>query len=135
MTVRPLVLVADDDPDILELVSLTLERDGYEVAQARNGEDALRIASERTLHLAVLDLMMPGMDGYEVTRRLRKADPARDVPILVLSAFAEDKQAAPALAAGADAYIRKPFSPRELLARAGSLVLAHRPRSRQAAQR
>jgi two-component system, OmpR family, phosphate regulon response regulator PhoB len=127
MTVRPLALVADDDPDILELVSLTLERDGYEVARARNGEEALRIASERTLHLAVLDLMMPGADGYEVTRRLREGDPGRELPILVLSAFAEDKQAARALAAGADAYIRKPFSPRELLARAGSLVLA-RPR-------
>ena len=55
MTIRPLVLIADDDPDILELVSLTLERDGYEVAQARNGEEALRIASERHIHLAVLD--------------------------------------------------------------------------------
>ncbi len=128
------ILVADDDPDILALVSLTLERDGYEVAQARNGEEALRIASERTLHLAVLDLMMPGLDGYEVTRRLREADPGGDLPILVLSAFAEDKQAALALAAGADAYIRKPFSPRELLGRAGSLILARRPRSRLAAQ-
>jgi DNA-binding response OmpR family regulator len=134
VTVRPLVLVADDDPDILALVSLTLERDGYEVAQARNGEEALRIASQQTLHLAVLDLMMPGIDGYEVTRRLREADPDGDLPILVLSAFAEDKQAALALAAGADAYIRKPFSPRELLGRAGSLVLARRPRSRFAAQ-
>jgi DNA-binding response OmpR family regulator len=134
MTVRPLVLVADDDPDILELVSLTLERDGYEVAQARNGEEALRIASERTLHLAVLDLMMPGVDGHEVTRRLREQDRDRGLPILVLSAFAEDKQAARALAAGADGYIRKPFSPRELLAKAGSLVLARRPRSRLAAQ-
>jgi DNA-binding response OmpR family regulator len=134
MTVRPLVLVADDDPDILELVSLTLERDGYEVAQARNGEEALLIASERTLHLAVLDLMMPGVDGYEVTRRLREENPDRELPILVLSAFAEDTQATRALAAGADAYIRKPFSTRELLARAGSLVLARRPRSRLAAQ-
>jgi two-component system phosphate regulon response regulator PhoB len=69
-----------------------------------------------------------------VTRRLREEDPDRVLPILVLSAFAEDKQAARALATGADAYIRKPFSPRELLARAGSLVLAHRPRSRLAAQ-
>jgi DNA-binding response OmpR family regulator len=134
VTVRPLVLVADDDPDILALVSLTLERDGYEVAQARNGEEALRIASQQTLHLAVLDLMMPGIDGYEVTRRLREADPGGDLPILVLSAFAEDKQAALALAAGADAYIRKPFSPRELLGRAGSLILARRPRSRLAAR-
>jgi two-component system phosphate regulon response regulator PhoB len=134
VTVRPVVLIADDDPDILELVSLTLERDGYEVAQARNGEEALRIAGERTLHLAVLDLMMPGIDGYEVIRRLREADPEHQLPVLVLSAFAEDRQAALALAVGADAYMRKPFSPRELLARAGSLILDRRPRSRLAAQ-
>ena len=134
MTVKPVVLIVDDDPDILELVSLTLERDGYEVAQARNGEEALRIASERTLHLAVLDLMMPGIDGYEVTRRLRVNDPDGTLPILILSAFAEDRQAALALAAGADAYMRKPFSPRELLAAAGSLILERRPRSRLAAQ-
>jgi DNA-binding response OmpR family regulator len=128
------VLIADDDPDILELVSLTLQRDGYEVAQARNGEEALRIASERTLHLAVLDLMMPGVDGYEITRRLREADPDHSLPILILSAFAEDRQAARALEAGADAYMRKPFSSRDLLARAGSLILERRPRSRLAAR-
>jgi DNA-binding response OmpR family regulator len=134
VTIRPLVLIADDDPDILELVSLTLERDGYEVAQARNGEEALRIASERHVHLAVLDLMMPGIDGYEVTRRLRARARENRLPILILSAFAEDRQAAEALAAGADAYMRKPFSPRDLLAKAGSLILDRRPRSRLAAQ-
>ena len=134
MTVRPLVLVADDDPDILDLVSLTLERDGYEIAPARNGEEALRIAAERTLHLAILDLMMPGIDGCEVTRRLRAVDGNYRLPILILSAFAEDRQAALAIAAGADAYMRKPFSPRELLAQAGSLILDRRPRSRLAAQ-
>jgi DNA-binding response OmpR family regulator len=132
VTVRPVVLIADDDPDILELVALTLERDGYEVASARTGEEALRIAAERTLHLAVLDLMMPGVDGYEVTRRLRAADRDHQLPILILSAFAEDRQAALALAAGANAYMRKPFSPRELLAKAGSMILQRRPRSRLA---
>lgn len=134
MSIRPLVLIADDDPDILELVSLTLERDGYEVARARNGEEALQIASERQLHLAVLDFMMPGIDGYEVTRRLREADGEHRLPILILSAFAEDRQAALALAVGADAYMRKPFSPRELLAKTGSLILERRPRSRLATQ-
>jgi DNA-binding response OmpR family regulator len=134
MTVRPVVLIADDDRDILELVSLTLERDGYDVASARNGEEALRIAAERTLHLAILDLMMPGMDGCEVTRRLRATDGEHRLPILILSAFAEDRQAALAIAAGADAYMRKPFSPRALLAQAGSLILDRRPRSRLAVQ-
>jgi DNA-binding response OmpR family regulator len=133
VSVRPLVLIADDDPDILELMSLTLAQDGYEVLQARNGEEALRIAAERTLHLAVLDLMMPVLDGYELTRRLR-ADGHDQLPILVLSAFAEDRQAALALTAGADAYMRKPFSPKTLLAKAGSMILEQRPRSRLAAQ-
>ena len=133
MSIKPVVLIADDDRDILELVALTLERDGYEVAQAQNGEEAVRIAAERKLHLAILDLMMPGIDGYEVTRLLRLADGDDHLPILILSAFAEDRQAALALAVGADAYMRKPFSPRELLAKAGSLVLEHRPRSRAAA--
>ena len=109
MTIRPLVLIADDDPDILELVSLTLERDGYDVAQARNGEEALRIASERQIHLAVLDLMMPGIDGYEVTRRLRAGTTDDRLPILILSAFAEDRQAAQALAVGADGRPGRPF--------------------------
>ena len=133
MTNRPLVLIADDDADILELVSLTLEGDGYEVARARNGEDALWIAANRDPHLAVLDLMMPGIDGYEVTKRLRASQRNRRVPILILSAFAEESQAALALAAGADAYMNKPFSPRELLTRAGSMILDQRPRSRLAA--
>jgi DNA-binding response OmpR family regulator len=134
MTLLPVVLVADDNPDILELVALTLERDGYEVVQARTGEEALRLAAEREPHLAVLDLMMPGIDGYEVIRRLRAEETGRRVPILILSAFAEDRQAAHALDAGADAYMRKPFSPRELLAKAGSLILERRPRSRLAEQ-
>ena len=133
MTSRPLVLVADDDPDILELVALTLERDGYEVAPARTGEEALRLASQRQPHLAVLDLMMPGIDGYEVTKRLRASEGNQKVPILILSAFAEESQAVLALAAGADAYMKKPFSPRELLARAASMILDQRPRSRLAA--
>jgi DNA-binding response OmpR family regulator len=134
VTLLPVVLIAEDDPDVLELVSLTLERDGYEVVQARNGEEALRLAAERQPHLAVLDLMMPGIDGCEVTRRLRAAENDRRLPILILSAFAEDRQAARAIEAGADAYMRKPFSPRELVAKAGSMILDQCPRSRLAAR-
>jgi CheY-like chemotaxis protein len=111
VTVRPLVLIADDDPDILELVSLTLERDGYEVATARNGEEALQIAAERQVHLAVLDFMMPGIDGDEVARRLREADGEHRLPILILSAFAEDRQAARALAVGSRRVHAKAVQP------------------------
>ena len=133
MSPRPLALVADDDPDILMLVSLTLERDGYDVATARDGHAALEAAHARLPHLAILDLMMPGLDGCEVTRRLRSAEATREIPIVILTAFAEEGQATRALAAGADAYMKKPFSAHDLLAKAASLLLERRPRSRFAA--
>ncbi len=132
MSRRPLALIADDDPDILLLISLTLERDGYEVMTAANGLAAFQSALDRVPHLVVLDLMMPGIDGCEVTRRLREEEATRNVPILILTAFAEESQTANALAAGADAYMRKPFSPRQLLAKTASLLLERRPRSRLA---
>jgi two-component system, OmpR family, phosphate regulon response regulator PhoB len=129
---RPLALIADDDADILMLISLTLERDGYEVVTAKDGLAALESARGRVPHLVVLDLMMPGVDGCEVTRRLRAHEATRDVPIMIVTAFAEESQAAKALAAGADAYLRKPFAPRDLLAKTASLLLERRPRSRLA---
>jgi CheY-like chemotaxis protein len=130
MTRRPLALIADDDADILWLISLTLERDGYEVVTAKDGPAALESVLDRVPHLVVLDLMMPGIDGCEVTRRLRAEEATRDVPIMIVTALAEESQAAKALAAGADAYLSKPFSPRELLAKTASLLLERRPRSR-----
>jgi DNA-binding response OmpR family regulator len=132
VSTRPVVLVADDDPDILMLISLTLERDGYDVVVAKDGFKAFEAAVERIPHLVVLDLMMPGIDGCEVTRRLRAEKTTKDIPIVIVTAFAEESQAARALAAGADAYVKKPFSPRELLAKTASLLLERRPRSRLA---
>jgi CheY-like chemotaxis protein len=129
---RPLVLVADDDPDILLLMTLTLERDGYDVVAAKDGLGALEAAVERVPHLVLLDLMMPGLDGYEVTRRLRLEPATKDLPIVIVTAAAEESQAARALDAGADAYMKKPFSPRELLAKTAALILERRPRSRLA---
>ncbi|HZM18258.1 MAG TPA: response regulator [Gaiellaceae bacterium] len=132
MSPRPLVLVADDDPDILLLMTLTLERDGYDVVAAKDGLGALEAAVERVPHLVLLDLMMPGLDGYEVTRRLRLEPATKDLPIVIVTAAAEESQAARALDAGADAYMKKPFSPRELLAKTAALILERRPRSRLA---
>jgi CheY-like chemotaxis protein len=129
---RPLVLVADDDPDILLLITLTLERDGYEVVAAKDGLSALQAAVEHVPHLVLLDLMMPGLDGYEVARRLRGEPTTKDLPIVIVTAAAEESQAAWALEAGADAYMKKPFSPRELLAKTAALILERRPRSRLA---
>ena len=132
MSPRPLVLVADDDPDILLLITLTLERDGYDVVAAKDGLSALEAAVERVPHLALLDLMMPGLDGYQVTRRLRAEPATQHIPIVIVTAAAEESQASRALEAGADAYMKKPFSPRDLLSTTASLILERRPRSRLA---
>jgi DNA-binding response OmpR family regulator len=115
--VRPLVLVADDDPDILALVRFRLERDGYEVLSAPDGETALDLAVARTPDLALLDVMMPRLDGYEVTRRLRQHGPTTGIPIILLTARVQEPDVELGIEAGADDYVTKPFSPQALGAR------------------
>ncbi len=111
---RPLVLVADDDPDILALVGFRLERDGYEVLSAPDGETALELALARAPDLALLDVMMPRLDGYEVTRRLREHGPTTTIPIILLTARVQESDVAMGLEAGADDFVTKPFSPQAL---------------------
>jgi DNA-binding response OmpR family regulator len=115
--VRPLVLVADDDPDILALVRFRLERDGYEVLSAPDGETALDLALARTPDLALLDVMMPRLDGYEVTRRLRQHGPTTGIPIILLTARVQEPDVELGIEAGADDYVTKPYSPQALGAR------------------
>ena len=119
---RPLVLVADDDEDILALVSFRLERAGYGVVEARNGEEALRLAEERLPDLAVLDVMMPKLTGYEVTERLRNNTVTSAIPVMLLTARVQDADVARGFDAGADDYIKKPFSPQELRARVQAIL-------------
>jgi DNA-binding response OmpR family regulator len=114
MNLRPLVLVADDDPDILALVRLRLERDGYEVLSAPDGETALDLALARPPDLALLDVMMPRLDGYEVTRRLREHGPTTTIPIILLTARVQEPDVERGFEAGADDYVTKPFSPQAL---------------------
>jgi DNA-binding response OmpR family regulator len=114
---RPLVLVADDDPDILSLVTLRLERDGYEVIGAPDGERAVEEALERTPDLALIDVSMPKLDGYEVTERLRQHEPTSAIPIILLTARVQDSDVARGIQAGADDYVRKPFSTADLRTR------------------
>jgi DNA-binding response OmpR family regulator len=116
------VLVADDDEDILELVSFRLERAGYEVVTARDGAAALATAQERHPDLAVLDVMMPGLNGYEVTQRLRADDATRDIPVILLTARVQEADVNRGFEAGADDYLRKPFSPQELRARVQAII-------------
>ncbi len=113
-SIRPLVLVADDDPDILALVRFRLERDGYEVLSAPDGEAALDLALARTPDLALLDVMMPRLDGYEVTRRLREHGPTTTIPIILLTARVQEPDVERGFEAGADDYVTKPFSPQAL---------------------
>ena len=119
---QPVVLAADDDEDILELVAFRLERSGYTVLRASDGEEALRVALEAKPDLAVLDVMMPKLDGFELTRRLRAEDATSRMPIILLTARAQDADVQAGFDAGADDYLRKPFSPQELRARVQAIL-------------
>jgi DNA-binding response OmpR family regulator len=113
----PVVLVAEDDADILDLVELRLRQDGYDVITARDGQEALRLAGERRPALALLDVQMPKVNGYDVTRRLRADAATRGMAIIILTASVRDTELARAFEAGADDFLRKPFSPSDLAAR------------------
>lgn len=116
------VLVADDDDDVLALVVRRLERDGYEVITARDGAEALRLAQERMPDLAVLDVMMPQLTGYQVTQQLRQ-DPATErIPVILLTARVQETDVSRGFDAGADDYIKKPFSPQELRSRVQAVL-------------
>jgi DNA-binding response OmpR family regulator len=116
------VLIADDDVDILALVAFRLERSGYQVLKAMDGEEALKVALEESPDLAVLDVMMPRMDGYEVTRRIRGNEATRGMSVILLTARAQDSDVAAGLEAGADDYVKKPFSPQELRTRVEQML-------------
>jgi DNA-binding response OmpR family regulator len=119
---QPVVLAADDDEDILELIAFRLEHSGYTVLQARDGEEALDLARTSRPDLAVLDVMMPKIDGFEVTRRLREDDSTARMPIILLTARTQEADVQRGFDAGADDYIRKPFSPQELGARVQAIL-------------
>ena len=114
MSESPLILVADDDEDILALVMLRLQRLGYRVTGAHDGEEALAAAARERPALVVLDAMMPRVDGYEVIRSLRGDPETATVPVILLSARARSADATAGLDAGADVYMAKPFRAEEL---------------------
>ena len=110
----PLILIAEDNPEIRGLLRLYLEGEGLRVLEAENGDEALAKARAETPDLAILDVMMPGLSGYEVTRALRRFS---EMPILILSAKSEDNDKILGLNLGADDYVTKPFNPVEVVAR------------------
>jgi DNA-binding response OmpR family regulator len=114
---RPVIVVADDDEDILILVSFRLDRAGHEVLVARNGQEALDLICERRPDAAVLDVKMPKLTGIDVVKQVRERESVRDTPVILLSAGVQEDTIARGFEAGANDYIRKPFSPDDLVQR------------------
>ncbi|MCU1464701.1 MAG: response regulator receiver [Actinomycetia bacterium] len=118
-----LICIVDDDPDVRELVEYKLVQNGHEVLSATNGQDALRLVPDTKPALLLLDVMMPGLSGFDVLSQLR-ADPATThLPIIMLTAKAQDADAERGFALGASDYMVKPFSPRELLNRINAQLM------------
>lgn len=113
----PGILVVEDEEHILELIKFNLQKDGFQVLEASEGFAALKMAEQEKPDLIILDLMLPGLSGLEVCRQLRKNDDTTGIPIIMLSAKSEELDKVLGLEMGADDYMTKPFSPRELVAR------------------
>ncbi|GAB6088342.1 response regulator transcription factor [Alkaliphilus crotonatoxidans] len=111
------ILIVDDEEHILELIRFNLEKNGYEVFVSDNGEDCIQFLKENSVDLVVLDLMLPGIDGLEVCKEIRRIDALEKLPIIMLTARSEETDRILGLELGADDYIPKPFSVRELVAR------------------
>ncbi len=119
---KSVILVADDDDDILLLVTTRLRRDGHEIVQASRGDTALELAREVKPALAVLDVGMPGLDGLEVLAAIRADASLTDTKVLLLTAKAQESDVRRGYESGADAYVKKPFSPTELSQRVTALL-------------
>jgi DNA-binding response OmpR family regulator len=116
------IVLIEDEPAIQEIVEYNLRREGYRVHCCADGEKGLRSVRELLPDLVVLDLMLPGLDGIEVCRKLRKDPATRGMPVLMLTAKSEESDVVLGLGVGADDYVSKPFSPRELIARVKALL-------------
>ncbi|KXG75948.1 response regulator [Thermotalea metallivorans] len=114
---RKKVLVVDDEQHIVELIQFNLENSGFDVLASDNGEDALKIAIEEVPDVIILDLMLPGMDGFEACKKIRSHEKTGKIPIIMLTAKSEETDKVLGLELGADDYLTKPFSVRELVAR------------------
>ncbi|MRN54001.1 response regulator transcription factor [Paenibacillus monticola] len=114
---RITILIADDEPEIADLVALHLQKEGYHIVKAADGKAAMQAIQSQSIDLAILDIMMPELDGYEVTRKIREQ---YHLPIIFLSAKTSDLDKITGLVMGADDYMTKPFNPMELVARVNS---------------
>ena len=114
---RPTVLVVDDHEDNRRILRDLLRSAGYEVVEATTGEDGVATAKARVPDVILMDIQLPGIDGYETTRRIKAEESLRRIPLIVVTSYALSGDDAKAIAAGADAYVAKPFSPRAMLAK------------------
>lgn len=123
------VLVVDDEPDILSILVYQLSREGFRVSTAVNGQSAIATAVEELPDIVILDLMLPGIDGYEVLARLRQNERTASIPVILLTARREEEERIRGFEIGADDYVTKPFSPRELIFRVKALLRRTRAES------
>jgi len=121
------ILIADDEPNQLELMSFNLSNAGYSIIKASNGKEAMELIENHSPDLIILDWMMPKMSGIDVCRTLRSRSETKQIPIIILSARSEDSDKSLGLDTGADDYISKPFSPKELISRVKALLRRARP--------
>ena len=124
---QPNVLIVEDEPPLVELLSYNLEKAGFQAQIARDGDEALLAIEERRPDLVLLDWMLPYVSGIEICRRLRRNPETRDLPIILLTARGEEDDRIRGLEAGADDYVVKPFSPSELVARVRAVLRRTRP--------
>ncbi len=116
------ILIVEDDRDILEMVEYNLREEGYITVSALNGEDGVNLARRERPDLIILDIMLPVMDGFEVCRALKSEEATARIPIIILSAKSQETDKVVGLELGADDYVTKPFSPRELIARIRAII-------------
>jgi two-component system alkaline phosphatase synthesis response regulator PhoP len=116
------ILIVDDEKDLLELVKYHIEKSGYKALLAASGGEAIDIAAKQQPALIILDVMLPGFDGYEVCKILKRNDTTKNIPIIMLTAKTAEEDTITGLKAGADDYLNKPFSPKILLARVDAVL-------------
>jgi len=126
-TVKQMILIVEDDPSLVELLSYNLEREGFDITVAMDGEEACDAVEDQTPDLILLDWMIPNVSGIEVCRRIRRSEASRNTPIIMLTARGEEADRVRGLDSGADDYVTKPFSPQELIARIRAVLRRTNP--------
>ena len=117
MESRAVILIIEDDPEIQELLSMTMEREGWKLFQAKTGEEGLDCLKKNQVNCVLLDIMLPGMDGLKILKKIKEIEKCRNIPVIMTTARGEESDIITGLELGADDYVVKPYSPRVLIAR------------------